>query len=393
MKLLYALLLLVDCYQFFIGQPEPIKVPLIKLNPSNIEDEITLKSDLEDQSYTSFISSRSSVSLENYWNSQYVGEIGIGTPPQYLYMIFDTGSSNFVVNSKICKESSCEYRKAYDHSLSSTYEPNGSVLDISFASSDVVGKTSIDTVTIGNIEIPYQSFTEVFKEEGKVFNNAMFSGVLGLAFDSIEVSDDPTIFDNIIKSGQLNRNIISFYYTLDPNENGEILIGDIDHNKHIGDIHWIPLIENPFYWSVYIQDIRLGDKSLGLCNEPCKAALDTGTSLLSAPSKDFRVLNSYFDANCRNINDFEDLVFVIDGKDYPLPPSYYIKTITDGVQSRSGLHEDHYEECKLAFISIDEEPPYGPTWVLGDIFLSYYYSVYDRDNMAVGLAKAKHSSY
>lgn len=81
--------------------------------------------------------------------TQYVGRIGIGTPPQYLSVIFDTGSSNLWVTSSQCGSVECHTHASFNASASSTYRKVGYEIQVRFGTGEIEGFISEDTFTLG----------------------------------------------------------------------------------------------------------------------------------------------------------------------------------------------------------------------------------------------------
>ena len=91
----------------------------------------------------------------------YMGEISVGTPPQKLRAIFDTGSSNtWILNSKVTNVQS---DFSYNDAKSSTAEATNQGAIISFGSGNLEGYFYVDDVKIGNILIRDQKFGNVEK--------------------------------------------------------------------------------------------------------------------------------------------------------------------------------------------------------------------------------------
>ena len=64
-----------------------------------------------------------------------------------------------------------------------------------------------------------------------MFNSGNFAGILGLAYPSMSAYESTPVFDSIIKKKLLDKNIMTFYYSYNENEDGQITFGYIDTSK------------------------------------------------------------------------------------------------------------------------------------------------------------------
>ncbi|KAK4319605.1 hypothetical protein Pmani_009495 [Petrolisthes manimaculis] len=169
----------------------------------------------------------------------------------FRVVVFDTGSSNLWIPSADCSELNlaCAFHNQYNHSISSTYTPNGTDFHIQYGTGSLDGYVSLDNVDLAGLVARDQGFAEATKEPSVTFVAARFDGILGMAFPSIAELGIPPVFSTLYAQGQVDEPIFSFYFNRDPSQEvgGQLDLGGYNPNYFIGDLDWHPVIRQAFW--------------------------------------------------------------------------------------------------------------------------------------------------
>lgn len=325
------------------------------------------------------------VPISDYQGAQFYGPIMVGGQP--FNVIFDTGSSNLWVPGKSCGFFTCWRHPRYDEKKSQTFKPDGREYKVQYGSGPVQGVFSKDTVTVGNVNVTEQLFAEVSKVSFGPLNIAYamgkFDGLLGLGFKSISSYNIPTPFESMIAQQLLDEPVFAFYLQEDPSAPGELTLGGADRAHYTGELVDVPLTAET-YWEVSLDAMRFGNTPV--MSNKAKAIIDSGTSLLAGPPDAVSQLAKIAGAtsvmggkeyiiDCSKKQALPELVVTLGEHDFTLTPSDYLLTVSG--------------QCLFAFTGINVPPPRGPLWIMGDVFMRKYYSVFDYGNKKMRFALAR----
>ncbi|XP_062975191.1 pepsin B-like [Elgaria multicarinata webbii] len=323
--------------------------------------------------------------ITNSLNTFYFGEISIGTPPQNFRVLMDTGSANLWVPSVYCNTEACVNHNKFNPRASSTYSNNGQTFTLSYGSGSLTVMLGYDTVQVQNIVVRNQEFGLSENEPSNPFYYASFDGILGMSYPASYVGHvgGDTVMQQMLRQRQLSEPIFSFYFSRQPTVQygGELIFGGIDNKLFSGQITWAP-VTHEAYWQIAVDEFVINNQATGWCSSGCQAIVDTGTYQLAVPGQYLKSFlmnvgakeqNGNFVVNCNNVQNLPTITFVINGSQFPLAPSAY-------VNNNNGY-------CTIEMESTYLNSPTGqPLWILGDIFLKEYYSVFDMANNRVGFA-------
>lgn len=374
---------------------------------------------------------RSARSVNNFHDLQLHGQPGqgyyvefeVGTPPQKLNVLVDTGSSNFAIAAAPNNLITVYFHRK----LSSTYESQDITVEVPYTQGKWKGILGSDMVTLnGASNITVRANLACITESSNFFiNGSNWQGILGLAYADIARPDSSVqpYFDTVVQDTGI-PNMFSMQLcgtnSLSASEDnyetgGTLVLGNIDETMYQESIYYTP-IQRTSYYEVLITDIQVNGTSLGLdCKEYNfdKTIVDSGTTNLRLPYTVFQAVvdklkqavwipmitvfgvvnqrppNMFWkgeDMLCRKnsdvpFNSFPTITIAMatgNNSEFHLviPPHQYLRAVGDASTSTNN------GDCfKFAIAGSDSGT------VIGAVIMEGYYIIFDRANKSIGFAE------
>jgi cathepsin D len=332
--------------------------------------------------------------LKDYLNAQYYGPITIGSPGQSFQALFDTGSSNLWVPCKGCPitDVACQLHAKFDCSKSSTCNATQTPFNIQYGSGIMKGLVDYDSVCFGgdasNMCVKNQGFACATAEPGLAFVAAKFDGILGMGWPKISVDGLTPPFQNLMNDKSVCPEA-TFAFWLNragtSTTGGEMTLCGTDPNHYVAPIAWEPVTRDA-YWQCQADKVVVKGETI---DATFQAIADTGTSLLVGPTDKVTKIqtaigatpigNGEYMVDCNSISSLPPITFTLGGQDFTLQGKDYVLQVSQLGQT----------VCLSGFMGMDIPPPAGPLWILGDVFIGKFYTVFDVGNNRLGFAQSK----
>jgi len=305
------------------------------------------------------------------------GYISVGTPPQSIPVVFDTGSSDLFLPSPGCGVN-CLRHTLYDPGASSTSRSLFKTFSLSFQDGSTAhGEQFTDVVRIAGLTADTQTLGAATSVSSFGFT-FLADGVVGLAFQSISGFNATPVFQTLISESVLDSPVFGFKLAT---SGSELFLGGTNSKLYTGDFTWVPLTVQSF-WLASFNDISVSGKSV----VGSKAAFfDTGTTLIVGDTAGIAALfgaiigaqpapqigEGIYTIPC-TFN--TPISFNVGGKAVSISPASFVRGPVSLGSSTcvAGAHSS--PDLVHGF------------WVLGDVFLQNVYTAWDVGNSRIGFA-------
>jgi len=341
-------------------------------------DEAPTKSKYLHAKYSRMLGGSADIPLEDYMNTQYWGTIELGTPAVSYLVLFDTGSSNLWVPASNCTNCAASKTK-YNPSASSTYKSNGTAFEIVYGTGSMKGFVVHDVITIGDLQCEVD-FAAATNEPGETFRVAKFDGILGLGWPTIAVDGIIPVMQRLAEERVIDSYMFGFYLQSDAKKTGELTIGGYDKSK-VTNISWVAVAQEN-YWSVNMQKLSFGGI---VATNVTWAIVDSGTSILVGPKAEVAAIAKQMGATYIANNEYQvDCDATLPDMEVTLGSGTHTTTLTiKGDDLRIKVCRWIICECLLGISGMDLKTP---LWILGDVLMRDFYTIFDFGNARVGFS-------
>jgi hypothetical protein len=325
----------------------------------------------------------------NYSSISYMVELAIGTPPQTIKVIIDTGSSELWVNpdcttaSSVPQRDECFDNGFYDPSDSSSLQVSDSVEELRYG----IGSATIQYVR-DNIELPGSDVELDAVQFGVAVESTQIShGILGLSFGKGLNLPYNTFIDELVEQDVIEtRSVgIGLGFKNEEADSGLITFGGLDTKKFVGKLHTSPILKPQLgeglwrYW-VTLDSISATDPngiSKTYTDEPFAVFFDTGATLSYLPRSIVEELGRDIGARYNARLDLNIVPCDLEGT---------INFTFGNFTVEVALKEFTWELSDGVTCAMGAEPDDEGHFILGASFLRSVYTVFDMDTPALHFA-------
>jgi cathepsin D len=334
-------------------------------------------------------------------DSSYSGVVSIGTPPQNFNLVLDTGSSDLWVATTSCTSCGSDIPE-FNPSKSSTYKATSSQLEIDYGSGSAQGIVAQDSVTFGSFEMS-QELLAVTNITSRLIDDGL-SGIMGLGFASISALQTTPFWEALYNANDLAEPLFSFYlerYVNQANQistapGGVLTLGGTNSSLYNGSIEYLNLTGPSSYWLLTVSSVTVQGKTIPIDPLSGLAAIDTGTTLIGAPTPIAASIWAQVPGSTELTGDWQGLyAFPCDtnvtvyisfgGTNWAISPlDMNLGTLNDTMIGNAGASSPS-QMCAGGIFDIGIGS--APAWIVGDTFLKNVYSVFRASPAAVGFAQ------
>ncbi|KAI6131532.1 aspartic peptidase domain-containing protein [Pisolithus croceorrhizus] len=409
--ILFVALFALSVVPFVLAAPQPsldpIHVPLLRRNPHNVEDLPKALAALKAKyrigsSTTKRAGNSASIPVIDEQNdSSYSGQVILGTPPQTFQVILDTGSSDLWVVTTSCTTCTSD-ETPFDASKSSSYKASDSQLTINYGSGSVKGTVAEDTVSCGGFTVPNQEFLAATTVVDNLLAPGV-SGIMGLGFQPISSLQVSPFWQTLFSANMLSEPLFGFYLArwdtsstvITEAPGGSFTLGGTNTSLYTGDIEYIdmPNGSTPSYWLQQVSTITVQGKTLQISSSQGLAAIDTGTTLIGAPTSTVSEIWSAVPGAEALTGQYAGMYafpctttvtasISFGGTNWPISSD-------DMNLGQVGTNSAGTPMCIGGIFDIGSTVGTGsgvPAWIVGDTFLKNVYTVFRANPASVGFA-------